>query len=190
MAKKILIVDDDETIRTNYVDIFNAENFDVIEAVDGLEGLAKATEENPEVIITGIIMPRMDGFTLIQELKKNVATSSIPVFINSHMGREEDNLRAKDLEVRDFFVQGMVTPKQVVERVKAVFSPTGYKLKFNVDELDAPKIANDFHFKKDFSCPECSETMTLELEILDIGKHIFSAKFVCPKCGSKLKSLQ
>jgi len=90
MAKtKILIVDDDVMTREMYVNVFKQSGYEVFEAGDGVDGLDVASRELPDVIFTGIIMPRMSGFELMEALRKAVATSKIPVVISSHIGREE-----------------------------------------------------------------------------------------------------
>jgi PleD family two-component response regulator len=184
MAKiKILIIDDDEDVRTMYTEIFRREGFMVYEANDGVSGLDRATKETPDVIITGIIMPRMDGFALKDALAKNVNTANVPVMMISHMGREEDKEKAEKMGVKDFIVQGMVSPNQVVEKVRTLFSAGDYKIKFNISELDAPKLANDFHLGEKFQCKNCLTEMELKLKPTDIKNHEFSAKFVCPNCG-------
>jgi len=180
---KILIVDDDQTVRETYADIFRQEGFEVSEAEDGLDGLDKATKENPDIIFTGIIMPRMDGFALKEALAKNVNTSNVPVIMLSHMGREEDRVKAQELGVKDFIVQGMVMPKQVVDRIRNIFGSVKYRIKFSVNELDTSKLAQDFSFVHNFECSNCQAEMVLELEVADVDKKEFKAKFVCPKCG-------
>lgn len=180
---KILIVDDEQEIRSMYAEIFKKEGFEVEEAVDGLDGLDKATKNVPDIIFTGIIMPRMDGFSLKEELKKKVATANVPVVMSSHMGRKEDEQKARESGVRDFFVVGMITPKQVVERVRAIFKEKTYMLKFDPTELDAPKLASNFNIdSKNYSCNRCGGVLALSLEILDPSDHEFKAKFVCPTC--------
>lgn len=183
--KRILLVDDDESIRTMYAEIFSKEGFDVEEAIDGLDGLEKATKNIPDVIFTGIIMPRMDGFGLIESLKKNVATADIPVYVSSHMGRKEDEEKAKEQGVKDFFVLGMIPPKKVVERVKSAFQKiTSYLLKFDSKEFDAVRLANDMDLKdKNYFCPKCGSDIALSVEILDPEKGELKAKFFCPSCG-------
>ncbi|MFA6160338.1 MAG: response regulator [Parcubacteria group bacterium] len=180
---KILIVDDDEIVRGTYADIFRQEGFEVSEAVDGLDGMDKATKEIPDIIFTGIIMPRMDGFSLKESLAKNVNTSSIPVMMLSHMGREEDRIKAQELGIRNFIVQGMITPKQVLELVRNIFGNGAYRVKFNTIEMDAPRLSKDFGYGENFVCPSCGGEMSMNLEILDASKKEFKAKFVCPKCG-------
>ena len=181
---KILLVDDDENIRTTYAEVFRREGYIVTEAMDGLDGLDKATKDVPDVIFTGIIMPRMDGFALIEALAKNVATASVPVLMSSHMGREEDRKRAMDMGVKDFIISGIVTPREVVERVRVMVgnSAKGYRIKFSPAELDAPELDADLKFNN-FQCPECGTEMNLLLKVGDIEKREFKANFICPKCG-------
>jgi two-component system chemotaxis response regulator CheY len=180
---KILLVDDDEAIRTTYAEVFRREGYIVTEALDGLDGLDKATKDVPDIIFTGIIMPRMDGFALKEELAKNVATASVPVLMSSHMGREEDRKRAMEMGVKDFIVSGIVSPREVVARVKVMVgnSAKGYRLKFNSTELDAPELDEDLKLNN-FQCPDCGTEMNLLLTVMDIEKREFRAGFVCPKC--------
>ena len=182
---KILIVDDNEEVRSLYVEVFKKENFEVEEAVDGLDGLDKANETIPDIIFTGIIMPRMDGFAFKEALSKNVNTANIPVVMSSHLGRKEDEIRAKEMGVRDFIIQGMVTPKQALRKIEELLksdSRPAYFLKFNTEELDSLKLASDLNYSKGFKCLKCGTDMILKLRIQDTSKGEFSAQFVCPRC--------
>lgn len=183
--KKILLVDDDIELREVYAEIFQNANFDVIQANDGVEGLDIATKEIPDVIFTGIIMPRMDGFDMIEALKKTVMTANIPVVISSHMGRGEDKDRATKLGVKDFIVRDVTPPKQVIERINAIFVETGkeYRLDFNPYAIDAQQLAKDLNFKADFTCHDCNEKMVLSMNLKEAEAHSFEVRFVCPKCG-------
>jgi len=182
---KILIVDDDDLVRGMYVNVFKRNGFEVEEAIDGVEGLDKTTKSMPDVIFTGIIMPRMDGFAMVEALKKNIATSSIPVIISSHMGREDDRKRATELGVADFITRDMCTPNEAVERVKTALHMVEYRLKFNFNELDAIKLAQDMHFNEKMQCNSCLGDAVLSLHLRDAQSHEFSAKFVCSKCGKE-----
>ena len=180
---KILIIDDDDSVRSIYVDIFKREGFEIEEAIDGVEGLDKATKNPPDVIFTGIVMPRMDGFMLKEALVKNVSTTNIPVVISSHLGREEDKEKALALGVKDFIVRNMVTPKEAVERVRKVLGAGEYKVKLNINELDARQLARDLHLQENFQCPNCGADLVLVINVTDIGTHEFSARISCPNCG-------
>jgi len=184
---KILIVDDDTDIREIYAEVFRKAGFNVTEANDGLEGLDKASKEIPDVIFTGIIMPRMDGFTMMDALKKNVATSKIPVVISSHMGREEDRKKAEKLGAKDFIVRGATSPNQTVERIKVLFMEGSYFMEFDPYNLDAAKLAHDLNVSKGFQCMECNERLVLKIHFDNPKEGLFNARFVCPKCGWILK---
>lgn len=186
---KILIVDDDIELREMYIEIFQSANFEVIDASDGVEGLDRATRELPDVIFTGIVMPRMDGFSMIESLKKTVMTSSIPVVISSHMGREEDRIKANNLGARDFIVRGTTRPIEVVERISSLFIEAGneYHLEFNPYAQDAQKLAKELNFQVSYLCLDCNEKLILDLKLTNPKDRIFEAKFVCSGCGSVVK---
>lgn len=182
IKKKILIVDDDIFTRDMYADVFQKSGYEVLVASDGVEGVDQATKNLPDVIFTGIVMPRMDGFTLIETLRKSVMTSKIPVFMSSHLGREEDRERAKSLGVKEFIVRDFTTPMDVVDLVSALFSEGGeYVLDFDKYNFDAQRLARDIHINDRFLCESCNEPIVLKLRVGLRGAH--TAHFVCPNCG-------
>jgi DNA-binding response OmpR family regulator len=178
---KILIVDDDDIIRETYAQIFKQKKAEVISAKDGVDGLDLATKEMPDVILTGIIMPRMDGFQLIKALKENIQTAVIPIAILSHLGREEDRKKAKELGIVDFIVQGSVTPNELVERIKNLTHTDGsFKLSFDPYAWDAPRLAETLD-GKNLSCPNCQEKLIMEVTLKKEGRG-FDGILKCPKC--------
>ncbi|HOX10584.1 MAG TPA: response regulator [Candidatus Moranbacteria bacterium] len=182
---KILIVDDDVALRELYVEIFKNANYEVLEAGDGVDGLDIASKNMPNVIFTGIVMPRMDGFAMMEALKKTVMTANIPVVISSHMGREEDQQRANALGAKDFIIRDITRPIEVVERIGSIFAQSGgeYKLEFNPEKLDAKKIAKELNFQENFLCLDCNEQLVLNMKLTNAQERIFETRFVCPKCG-------
>lgn len=182
--KKILIVDDDVFTRGMYADTFRQSDYEVFEANDGVEGMDMVTKCVPDVIFTGIVMPRMDGFTFIENLKKNVLTANTPVFMSSHLGREEDRKRAQELGVKEFIIRDFTSPLEVVGMISSAFAEKGeYTLDFDKYNLDAQRLAKDLNFNGHFQCNECQTPMVLKVRIGDGGNH--SAQFVCPHCGWK-----
>ena len=125
MKKKILVVDDDLEQQDLYVDIFKGKGFAVISAKDGLEGLDEALKEKPDLVFSGIIMPRMDGFEFIRNLRSNVATAQTPVILFSHLGREEDRERANKLSKVEFMVKGIDGPKDILNKIETLIGPAG-----------------------------------------------------------------
>lgn len=90
MKKKVLIVDDDPSIVEVLKIRLKASGFDPISAANGKEGLKKASEEHPELIILDVIMPEMNGFETCQNLKKDPKTRDIPVIMLTSLSKEKD----------------------------------------------------------------------------------------------------
>jgi DNA-binding response OmpR family regulator len=179
---KILIIDDDTETRNMYVEIFKKNNFEVEEAADGMEGLEKILKNIPDVVFSGIAMPRMDGLSLIENLKKNVATSQIPIVISSHLGKAEDEKKAREMGAKDFIVRYTTTPVEVVERIKLVLSSSAYKLKVVTKELDAEKLAADIAPGGSSICSLCGGEMALSLKVVHLPEKIFKVEFICTQC--------
>jgi DNA-binding response OmpR family regulator len=179
---KILVVDDDDDTRELFSDVFRNEGFEVGEAKDGAEGLDKAISFVPDIVLTGIIMPKIDGFGLKDALSKVVATAKTPVMMLSHMGREEDRKKAEELGIKEFVVKGMTSPKEVSEKIRNIIQGNEYVIRFNHAELDAPKLAIELNFLSGFKCSKCQGEMILFLKKGGSENREFCAKFVCEKC--------
>lgn len=179
---KILIVDDDDTIRETYVEIFKEKGAEVLSAKDGIEGVDLVTKEIPDIIMTGIIMPRMDGFQLIQTLQKSTETKAIPIIVFSHLGREEDRKKAQEMGIDNFIVQGSMTPNEIVERARSLTKAGGsFKLSFDSYAWDAQRLAKTLP-NKNLDCPNCNEKIVIELTPKTDGAG-FDAVLKCPNCG-------
>lgn len=116
--KKILVVDDDFGQRDLYAELFRRRGFDVLIGADGLQGLEIALKDKPDLVFTGIIMPRMDGFELVRNLRNNVATVLVPVIMFSHLGREEDKEKAEKLKDVHFMVKGYDDLKDILAKAE------------------------------------------------------------------------
>ncbi len=115
---KILIVEDDAMISAMYKSKFEADGFKILVAVDGANGLELAKKEKPNIIMMDIIMPRMDGFSVLSKLKKTGQTKNIPVIMLTNLGTDEDKDKAKKLGVVDYLVKANLTPAQISEKIK------------------------------------------------------------------------
>ncbi len=176
--KTILIVDDDVDTLEMYATIFENADYNVLRAADGLEALSIIASYTPHVIFTGVVMPRMDGFTMIDALRQNARTSEIPIVINSHLGRAADKKRSEELGVRDFIVRGFTTPREVVERIGALLLRSEYAFHFDINNPEARKLAKDLGADNFFLCPRGQE-MVIKLSIVDPREMTFSARFSC-----------
>ena len=119
--KKILIVDDDQFLRDMLAATFTEAGFATASAADGQEAWDKlGVGYKPDVLLTGILMPRMSGFDLIRKMQGDPKLAPIPVAVFSHRGREEDKQTARELNADDFIIQGSVPLVEIVRRVRAL----------------------------------------------------------------------
>lgn len=81
MAKTILIVEDEEAVRELEKFILESEGYDVLEARDGLEGLAKAEFKRPDLILLDLMMPDVSGGRMFDEMKDHPSTAGIPIVV-------------------------------------------------------------------------------------------------------------
>lgn len=119
-GRRVLVVDDDpEVIQILSVNLAHA-NFDVISAQNGVEALAKASEERPDLILLDIILPDLNGLSVCRQLKESPQTSHIPVIAISARVESEDRIAGIAAGV-DYYVNKPFTPAEVVALVEACF---------------------------------------------------------------------
>ena len=99
LPKKVLIIDDEKMIRLTTGILLKKEGINVVEAVNGFEGLKKVASENPDLILLDIMMPAMDGWEVLDHLQNNESTSSIPVIIFTAGDFIEAEKKAKEKNV-------------------------------------------------------------------------------------------
>ena len=115
---KILLIEDEEMLANMYEVKFQNEGFDLTKALDGADGLVKAKAIKPDFILLDIIMPKMDGFSVLKTLKEDPITKDIPVMLLTNLGQEEDIERGKQLGAVGYLVKANITPSEVVDEVK------------------------------------------------------------------------
>lgn len=115
---KVLLVEDDLSLMKIYSNKLRISGFDVSVATTGDEGFRKAQVELPQIILLDLILPGMDGFLVLEELKKNPVTEGIPVVILSNLGQQTDIERGKRLGAVDYLVKSDVSLIDVVAKVK------------------------------------------------------------------------
>lgn len=97
------------------------EGYEVAVAEDGEEGLRKIKEVKPDLILLDIIMPKKDGFEVLEEINKNKELGSIPVIIISNSGQAVEIDRALKMGVKDYLIKTEFDPDEVVKKVAKVF---------------------------------------------------------------------
>ena len=117
---KILIIEDDKFLRELITQKVAQEGYDVIGAMDGEEGLRMAGEEQPSLILLDLILPTMDGFKVLRQLKEQETTKNIPVIILSNLGQKEDIDKGMQLGAVDYIIKAHFTPGEITEKVKSI----------------------------------------------------------------------
>lgn len=116
--RKILIIDDDEFLLDMYSVKFKEEGFDVEIAPGAKDALDKIKNGlAPEVILIDIVMPAMDGFAFMEELKKEKLIPKSKIIVLSNLGQKNQTEKALELGATDFVVKAYFTPSEVVKKV-------------------------------------------------------------------------
>lgn len=118
MAKKVLIIEDDEQVSRVYVIKLKQENIETIVVKDGEDGLVKLVSEKPDLCLLDLMLPKKDGFWVLEEVLKKTELKKIPVVVLSNLGQEQDKERALNLGAREYLVKADVSIKDVVEKIK------------------------------------------------------------------------
>lgn len=95
-------------------------HYEVVEAVDGEEGIVKAQKEKPDVILLDIMMPKLDGIATLTRLKQELTTKDIPVVMLTNFGQENMVQQAFSSGATDFLIKYKVTPAEMADKVAQV----------------------------------------------------------------------
>ncbi|OGZ18397.1 MAG: hypothetical protein A2Z68_02575 [Candidatus Nealsonbacteria bacterium RBG_13_38_11] len=120
MAKKILIVEDDKFLRDLISQKLLKEGFDIVQAVDGEEGVKKIKEETPDLVLLDLILPGIDGFEVLTQMKSDQSLQPIPVIILSNLGQKEDIEKGMKLGATDFLIKAHFTPGEIIDKIKGI----------------------------------------------------------------------
>ena len=119
MAKRILVVEDETPIREMLCFVLEQKGYDVIEAEDFADGLAKVSEPYPELILLDWMMPGGSGIQFIKQLKQDELTRQIPVVMLTARGEEEDKVRGLEAGADDYITKPF-SSKELTARLHAV----------------------------------------------------------------------
>ena len=117
-SKKILLVEDDDSLASVYVTRLEAEGFVIKRVPNGEEALAAALEMRPDLILLDVMMPKVSGFDVLDILRNTPETANLKVVMLTALSQEADKQRASELGVDDYLVKSQVVIADVVERVK------------------------------------------------------------------------
>lgn len=122
MAATILIVEDDPLMSRLYHKIFTFEGYKVETAPDGQEGLEKTRTVKPNLILLDVMMPKMNGLEVLDKLKSDPETKSIPVIMLTNLAGQQDAETALSKGAVKYIVKSEYEPKQVANMVKEILA--------------------------------------------------------------------
>lgn len=119
---RILIIEDDPLILRMYQKIFTFENYQVDTSTNGEEGLEKARSNKPTLILLDIMMPKMNGLEVLEKLKQDPETKTIPVVVLTNLAGDQDAETALSKGAVKYIIKSQFDPKQVSDTIKQILA--------------------------------------------------------------------
>jgi DNA-binding response OmpR family regulator len=115
---KVLIIEDDPLIVKIYSTRLKADGYEVSSAENGEEGIVVAYRDKPDLIVLDVMMPRVDGFGVLEKLRADPGFNKTPILMYSNLNNEDEMVRAKSMGVTEFLVKANLSPTQMVAKIK------------------------------------------------------------------------
>lgn len=116
--KKILFIDDESALHKTFGEFLEKEGYEMISALDGEAGLRLAKTKKPDLILLDLILPRLQGFEVLEQLKKDPATKNIPVVVLTNLESPGDIDRVLALGATTYLLKNQYTLLEVLEKIK------------------------------------------------------------------------
>ena len=123
--RRILLVEDDRFLRKAAETTLKQQGYAVITAADGEEALRVARSAPPDLILLDVIMPKLNGFQVLDALKKDPTTAHIPVIILSNLGQDRDVQQAMEAGATAYFIKADLSLQALVQRVGETLAAGG-----------------------------------------------------------------
>ncbi len=190
-AKRILVVEDTELLRRMYRDRLIQDGYEVLDAADGLAALSILRDEHFDLILLDLIMPRMGGIQVLEAVKQDPRTQSIPVVVLTNLGEESTIEHAVSLGAVDYLIKNETRPADVAEKVKLVLdayavaegTSDAFIIYPDTTRGDVDAIVEHAQLRRRLWCPACENELALELVPDPKRAGWYSARFICPSCG-------
>ena len=116
--KNILLIEDEEMLASMYETKFQNEGYQIQKALDGETGLKLAQEKRPDLILLDIIMPKLDGFSVLKKIKEDPKLKDVPVILLTNLGQDEDVDKGNKFGAAGYLIKANLTPGEVIEKIK------------------------------------------------------------------------
>ena len=116
----VLIVEDDVFLAEIYQKKFEMEGFKISMATNGEKGLADIKKKKPDIVLLDILLPKLDGFAVLEAAKADSSIKNIPIILLTNLGQKDDVQRGLDEGAEDYLIKTHFKPSEVVDKVRAV----------------------------------------------------------------------
>jgi len=118
----ILLIEDDPFLSSMYSTKFEIEGFNIISANNGENGLEAVSKNKVDVILLDILMPKMNGFEVLENLKKQQKTAKIPVIILTNLNQKDEIDKGLALGADDYLIKAHFMPSEVVDKIEKILN--------------------------------------------------------------------
>ncbi|MCR4327912.1 MAG: response regulator [Patescibacteria group bacterium] len=127
LQNTIMVIEDDPFLSSILKARFEKDGFQVIQAFNGEEALAKLRESTPGIVILDLIMPKMSGFEVLQAISLDPQLNKIPVVVVSNLGQPGDMEKAKGFGAIDYFVKMRMSIDELIVKIRDIVTKNGMK---------------------------------------------------------------
>ena len=121
-AKRILLAEDDRLLRRAAEARLRQQGFEVLTATDGEEALRVARAERPDLVLLDVVLPRLQGFDVLEALKRDAVTSRIPVIVLSNLSQMRDVEQAMALGAEAYLVKAHLSLQDLMEKIETTLA--------------------------------------------------------------------
>jgi DNA-binding response OmpR family regulator len=122
-SKKIMLIEDDKFLSTLVKTRLERDGFVVVQAFDGEQATSMLRTEKPDLIVMDLIMPKMNGFEVLQSISITPGLEKVPVVVLSNLAQDADIQKARELGAKEYFVKVKISIDDLLERIKSLIPP-------------------------------------------------------------------
>lgn len=127
MAQKVLIIEDEDVLRNVLAKKLEKEGYEVIVAADGEKGMENIRNENPDIVLLDILLPKKNGYQILEEMHNDEVLRKIPVLVISNSGQPVEVKRLLELGACDYLVKADFSPGEVMDKMRACLGRNNLK---------------------------------------------------------------
>jgi DNA-binding response OmpR family regulator len=118
----VLLIEDDQFLSDIYRQKFEMEGFRVTSVENAEAGITAVRKKKPDIVLLELLMPKVDGFTVLETLKEHKTTHHIPIILLTNLGQKEDVERGLAMGADDYLIKAHFKPSEIVDKVKHILN--------------------------------------------------------------------